>query len=175
MEPTKGTRRPKRSAATKTALERLLAARDRVDEDMVTRRRAEESALENLARATVEAERIEADVQLQLQELDRQRDEVSTRHGVSLAAVDEARGEALLLLTEQGRSAEQLAEMTGFSVKRVRTLVRSARLARSATAAASGDAVRHSEESVSVTDSGEEELLDLTEAGAADWESPPTM
>lgn len=120
-------RRPRRTDAAKELLAGLLQARDKVDADSVERRKREEQALTAFAEAEVEAQGIGAEVERALAELDRQRDAVKAKAAERVAGVDGRKARALLELTEVGRSAEDVAAMTGLGVKRVRQMIRDVR------------------------------------------------
>ncbi|MBW4722423.1 hypothetical protein [Saccharothrix obliqua] len=131
----KGTaRRPRKSAATKDVLARLLEGRDKADADAVKRRQEEEAALTAFAEAEVEAQEIAAETDRRVKNLEAQLATVRKDGERKLEGVEARKADALLTLQVTGlrRSAEELSTMTGIGVKRVRAMLRDAREAHEA-------------------------------------------
>ncbi|RZT75534.1 hypothetical protein EV383_6275 [Pseudonocardia sediminis] len=105
----------------------LAAARDRVDADQVERRRREDEAFARYAAADLDAQKVTAERDATLAELDQQRQRVRDAAGAKLAAVEERQRAVLAELNRGGRSAEDLAAVFGLPLKRVRTQLRAAK------------------------------------------------
>lgn len=105
----------------------LAAARDRVDADQVERRRREDEAFARYAAADLAAQKVTAERDTALADLDQQQLRVRDAAETKLAAVEERQRAVLAELNSGGRSAEDLAAVFGLPLKRVRTQLRAAK------------------------------------------------
>ncbi|WP_308252024.1 translation initiation factor IF-2 [Pseudonocardia sp. KRD291] len=105
----------------------LAAARDRVDADQVERRRREDEAFARYAAADLDAQKVTAERDTALADLDQQQVRVRDVAETKLAAVEERQRAVLAELNSGGRSAEDLAAVFGLPLKRVRTQLRAAK------------------------------------------------
>lgn len=105
----------------------LAAARDRVDADQVERRRREDEAFARYAAADLDAQKVTAERDIAISELEQQRERFQDAAETKLAAIEERQRAVLAELNGGGRSAEDLAAVFGLPLKRVRTQLRAAK------------------------------------------------
>ncbi|MBN9753902.1 hypothetical protein Ae406Ps2_6012c [Pseudonocardia sp. Ae406_Ps2] len=115
------TRRRPEGRAARHALAQLTEARDAVDARLEDRRRRENVLLERYAATLAEQQRVEDELTAGLGRLARLRADTDQQ----LAAIEADRGDVLVGLNAEGRSAEDLAQIAGLPLKRVRTILRS--------------------------------------------------
>ena len=113
---------------------RLAAARERLDAEIVERRRREDGLLTEYAAATDAVTEAEARRDAALAELERRAAEVRATAEQELATL-EARQGAVLAALHGDRTAEELAHLVALPLRRVRTLLRSHREPEGATEA----------------------------------------
>ena len=122
-------RRPRRRSGNGTespTLARLAVARERLDAEIVERRRREDGLLTEYAAATDAVTEAEARRDAALAELERRAAEVRATAEQELATL-EARQGAVLAALHGDRTAEELAHLVALPLRRVRTLLRSHR------------------------------------------------
>lgn len=120
-------RRPKRSSAVVEQLAALKGNRDELDADEAQRRGLEDAALERYAAAVVRVQEINAERGRKAEALMAQVTKVHEQAKEAVADVEVEQAAALAALNQLGRSAEDIARMTGVPVKRVRSMLRAER------------------------------------------------
>jgi hypothetical protein len=108
----------------------LLQARDQVDKEGVERRRREDAALAAFAKAEEQVQVVAAATKQKVDALERQVTDLRAKEAAAVREWELEKGMALLALSDLGRSADDLATMTGIGVKRVRAMIREARSSR---------------------------------------------
>ncbi|GAA1870016.1 hypothetical protein [Pseudonocardia alni] len=119
------TRRRPEGRAARHALAQLTEARDAVDARLEDRRRRENTLLERYAATLVEQQRVEEELTSGLARLQEEEARLRAHTDQQLAAIEAERGDVLWGLNAEGRSAEDLAQIAGLPLKRVRTILRS--------------------------------------------------
>ncbi|MGE0346579.1 MAG: hypothetical protein AB7N73_12255 [Gemmatimonadales bacterium] len=117
-------RRARRAPAAQEHVARLAAVRDRLDAEQAARRQREDELFAEFAAAAVDHETVVADRDRQLDELDRQRTEITARAATALAEVEHRQTAVLESLRQLGRPVEQLAELVDVPVKTLRQRLR---------------------------------------------------
>jgi len=120
-------RRARRGRADTAALAQLRARRDELDAEQVMRRKLEDAALERYVTAAGKVQAVYEAANRKVAELDRQAAGVREKAKEEAMAGEAEQAAALLQLHELGRSAEELSQLTGIAVKRIRAMVRGAR------------------------------------------------
>lgn len=131
-------RRARRGREQAAALAELRTRRDELDADLVKRRQLEDAALERFVAAAAKVRKVHEAAEARAVDLERQASAVRDKATEDAAAGEAEQAAALFELHELGRSAEELARLTGIAVKRVRAMVRSARPTRAVPAAGAG-------------------------------------
>lgn len=119
------TRRRPEGRAARHALAQLTEARDTVDAQLEDRRRRENILLERYAATLAEQQRVEDELTAGLGRLQEEEARLRADTDQQLAAIEADRGDVLVGLNAEGRSAEDLAQIAGLPLKRVRTILRS--------------------------------------------------
>jgi DNA-directed RNA polymerase specialized sigma24 family protein len=120
-------RRPRRSGVEAEQLAQLTARRDALDQEQVRRREREDEALAQYAAAVARVQAINDERDRRAADLAKQLTQLHDQAKADVAAVEREQAAALVVLNELGRSADDLAKLTGVSVKRVRAMLRAAR------------------------------------------------
>lgn len=148
----------------------LAAARDRVDADQVERRRREDEAFARYAAADLDAQKVTAERDTALADLDQQQLRVREVAETKLAAVEERQRAVLAELNCGGRSAEDLAAVFGLPLKRVRTQLRAAKAGNATTNGHSAGTDRTPEPEPATPSTGAA-ATDSPDAGATDTDA----
>lgn len=130
------TRRSRGTAATQSALNRLLAARDEVDAETVSLREREEAVIAEFVQVALNRESVITARDAELEKLEQRMTAVREKVVPQLDELDQQTAVILFKLTELGRNADQVAKMTGVPVKKVRAMVKTARDSQGETKAA---------------------------------------
>lgn len=131
-------RRARRGTEQAAALAELRARRDELDAEQVERRKLEDAALERYVAAAAKVQAVHDAADRKVAELERQAETVRDKAKSDAAAAEDEQAAALLELNELGRNADELSQLTGVAVKRVRAMVRSARTEPAAPSRAAG-------------------------------------
>jgi DNA-directed RNA polymerase specialized sigma24 family protein len=122
-------RRARRAPATQEHVARLAAVRDRLDAEQAARRQREDELFAEFAAAAVDHETAVAGRDRLLDDLNRQRAEITTRTEAALQGIERRQTAVLEELRQLGRPVEQLAELVDLPVKVLRQRLRDHRAA----------------------------------------------
>lgn len=112
----------RRRDADAAKLTELKARRDRLDADQADRQRREDAALARYVKGLQVAESAYKDAEHKAAALERQAEDVRAKARQEAADGEAEQAAALAELKQLGRSADNLAQMTGLSARRIRTL-----------------------------------------------------
>lgn len=106
-------RRPRRSGVEAEQLAQLTARRDALDQEQVRRREREDEALAQYAAAVARVQAINDERDRRAADLAKQLTQLHDQAKADVAAVEREQAAALVVLNELGRSADDLAKLTG--------------------------------------------------------------